>query len=220
MAFFDVIYADCAWPYRNLKTGGSHTSGAVQKYPTMSLDDIKQMPVRQIANPKGSMCFLWATVPLGRDPYDVLDAWGYTFKTEWFWHKTGRMGTGYWTRGEVEKLLIGVRGKVPAWRSSLTNWIEEPLTLDTFHSTPDGHSQKPEAFIRRIEELTPNAGRRCELFATHHSAGLANQRTAEPTLPGMELVALPTIWECFGLDLGQNFLDQRFWTELIEGCRA
>lgn len=121
---FDVLLIDPPWQYRNVKTGGSHTSGAAQKYDTLSPRELHDMPVRRIAA-KDAVCFLWATVPLGADPYGVLDGWGFKFKTEWFWHKTGRMGTGYWTRGSVEKLLIGVRGNVKAWRSSLDNWIGE-----------------------------------------------------------------------------------------------
>lgn len=124
VAPFDVVLADPCWRYRNVKTGGSHTSGAAQKYPTMSVEEIAALPVPRIMARSSSVCFLWATTPLGVDPYEVLDRWGYTFKTKWYWHKTGRKGTGYWTRGCVEEVLIGVRGQVKAWRSNLDNWIE------------------------------------------------------------------------------------------------
>lgn len=213
MTKFDVIYADPAWGYTNARTGGSHKSGAAQKYEVMTAADIAALPVSEIANPKGSVCFLWATVPLGADPYYVLHAWGFTYKTEWFWRKTGRKGTGYWTRGAMEKLLIGIRGEVPAWRSALDNIIEAAED-EEYSSKPEGHSQKPEAFIRRIETLTRTAGRRCELFASLHSSQLAHLPRLEAAAEGRETSDLPS-WECFGLDLGHDFRDPNFWARLL-----
>lgn len=204
----DVFYIDPAWLYRNIKTGGSHKSGAAQKYPTMPTSAIAMLPIKELASPKGSVCFLWATVPLGAEPYHVMHAWGFEYKTEWFWHKVGKKGTGYWTRGAVEKLLIGVRGKVPAWRSSLDNWIEtsDPSEVEIVTSKPEGHSQKPEAVVRRIEELTMGAGRRVELFASSHSAEVAARAPA---------MNVGTPWECYGLDLGHDFKDPAFWAGLL-----
>lgn len=202
MPLYDVILADPAWPYHNVKTGGSHTSGAAQKYPVMALADIQKMPVRRLANPAGCVLALWGTVPLGADPYLTMRHWGFEYKTEWFWRKVGRKGTGYWTRGVMEKLLIGIRGKVPAWRSNLDNIIEAGEDHEA-SITPTGHSQKPEAFIRRLESLTEGAGRRVELFASAHSAALANNG--------------PVRWDCYGLELGHNFLELAFWNELLAG---
>ncbi len=205
MVSFDVIYADPAWAYRNKKTGGSHTSGAAQKYAqTLMMNEVSAMPVRSIMNPKGSICFLWATTPLGSDPYLVMNAWGFEFKTEWYWHKTGRLGLGYWTRGCVEKLLIGIRGKVPAWRSSLENWVEADGTdadwydlLDhqhpVIHTKPEQHSRKPAEVRRRIELLTEGANR-VELFST------------QPEVPN---------WTHFGLsiDPSHDFTTPEFWEQ-------
>lgn len=204
---YDVILADPPWAYRNLKTGGSHTSGAAQKYPTLTMHEIADLPVAEVVA-RDSVCFLWATTPLGRDPFTVLEQWGFGFKTKWYWHKTGRKGTGYWTRGEVEEVLIGVRGKVKAWRSSLSNYIEgggtlaEVFALDegedrgdfhTLHTTPEGHSRKPAQVQARIEVLMPTA-RRLELFATQ-------------TRPG---------WDTFGLalDPAHDFRTPEFWDVL------
>lgn len=196
---FDVLYADPAWRYRNLKTGGSHTSGAAQQYKTMALEEIAALPIRSVMA-RDSVCFLWATTPLGADPYAVLDAWGYDFKTKWYWHKIGRRGLGYWTRGCVEEVLIGVRGSVKAWRSNLDNWIEGGWTEDpeafggVFESKPEGHSRKPAVVRQMIEYLTPEA-RRVELFATERPEG----------------------WAAYGLALDpfHNFLDPTFWESFL-----
>ena len=199
---YDVILADPCWRYRNVKTGGSHTSGSAQKYPTMSLAELRAMPVKSIAAP-ASVCFLWATTPLGDDPFRVLEDWGFSYKTKWYWHKVGRKGIGYWTRGEVEEVLIGVRGPLKAWRSSLSNYLEGDGTLAevfareddelVLHLKPEGHSKKPEAVQERIEALMPDA-RRVELFATRPRAG----------------------WDTFGLalDPSHDFRSPEFWDVL------
>lgn len=140
---YKVIYADPAWQYRNVKTGGSMTSGAVNKYPVMSIDDISRLPVQSIAD-KNAACFLWITTPLLPDGLKVLDAWGFEYKTSLYWHKTGRLGLGYWYRGQVEQCLFGIRGKVPAFRLAKPNIITEK---------PRKHSQKPDG-IRELIELS------------------------------------------------------------------
>jgi site-specific DNA-methyltransferase (adenine-specific) len=131
---YTVIYADPPWPYRNKKTGGSHTSGAAQHYSIMSMDGIKDLPVRDLAS-KDAVLFLWATVPMLPEALDTLKAWGFRYKTSLFWRKTGRLGLGYWYRGQVEILLLGVRGQIKAFRSQAENIIE---------SKPGRHSEKPE----------------------------------------------------------------------------
>ena len=60
---YRIIYADPPWSYKNKRTGGSMKSGASSKYPTMSVDDICDLPVKDIAH-ENSVLFLWATVPL------------------------------------------------------------------------------------------------------------------------------------------------------------
>lgn len=181
---YTTLLIDPPWTYRNVKTGGSHTSGSAQKYQTIPTSDVANMPVSSIAA-RDSVCFLWATTPLGGDPYAVLSAWGFTFKTEWYWHKIGRKGTGYWTRGCVEKLLIGTRGSVKAWRSNVDNY---------FATIPQGHSRKPAIARLRIEQLA-SPGPRVELFST------------QPEIPGWDHYGL-------SISQTHDVLSQEFWTKL------
>lgn len=155
---YDVIIADPPYPYRNKKTGGGMASGSSSKYVTMDVDTICELPVRHLGK-DNSVLFLWCTVPLLDDaPFRVLRAWGYTYKTALFWRKVGSGGWGFWFRGEVEMLLLGIKGSVKAFRSKRTNLIEHKRI---------GHSIKPDIFREIIEESTkqfkkPN---RLELFA-------------------------------------------------------
>lgn len=160
---YNVIVADPPWEYRNKKTGGSMKSGSVSKYPTMSIEEICALPVQNICE-KNAVLFLWGTTPLADYPFDVMTAWGFKYKTKIYWIKTGRLGLGYWYRGCVEECLIGIKGTVPAFRSTKTNVIT---------SNPRAHSQKPEEFFQLVEpDLTRgNLNSRIELFAREPRAG-------------------------------------------------
>lgn len=171
---FNVILADCPWGYRNKKTGGSHTSGAVQKYPVLTVPELCALPViKDFA--RDSVLFLWATSPMLPEALQVMQAWGYRYTSSLYWHKTGRYGTGYWFRGEVEQLLFGVRGHVPAFRTPFRNHLAV---------RPAGHSTKPEEFRALVEDATVSMGERrmLELFARRQTKG----------------------WTAWGLDLGQD----------------
>lgn len=156
---YQIIYTDPPWAYRNHRTGGSMKSGSESKYPTMTLDDIKQLPITQIAN-KDSVLFLWATVPLLPDCLSVLVAWGFEYKTTLFWRKIMSLGMGFWYRGQVELLLLGIKGKVKPFRIQKPNFIQSKVRE---------HSRKPDEFYEFIEMtgLEP----KIELFARNKREG-------------------------------------------------
>ena len=70
-----MIYADPPWRYQNWKGQGV----AERHYPTMTLEDIKALPVAGLAG-KDCVLFLWATCPMLPEALDVIRAWGFTFK--------------------------------------------------------------------------------------------------------------------------------------------
>jgi N6-adenosine-specific RNA methylase IME4 len=133
------------------------TSGSVQKYGTLSLPELCALPIPSIMAPD-AVLFLWATVPLLDQAFSVITAWGFKYKTCIFWKKQGRLGMGFWYRGQVEVCLFAVRGKVAPFKCAIPNIVEAPAT---------GHSRKPEAMARLITLSTPTlpASPRVELFA-------------------------------------------------------
>jgi N6-adenosine-specific RNA methylase IME4 len=60
--------------------------GAAKKYVTMSNDDIKQLPIKELAD-KNAVCFIWVTVPLLPEGLATLEAWGFKYKTMLTWRK-------------------------------------------------------------------------------------------------------------------------------------
>lgn len=68
---YNIIYADPPWSYRDSGMPG----GAEQHYHTMSIDDIKALPIQNIAA-DDCILFIWATFPLLQEALDVITSWG------------------------------------------------------------------------------------------------------------------------------------------------
>src|SRR3990167_7373220 len=160
---FDIILADPPWAYRNKKTGGSMISGAEAKYPTMSVGELCALRVKEIVS-KDSVLFLWTTTPMQEEAMQIMKAWGFKYKTKIYWRKIMSLGMGFWFRGQVEELWLGVRGNVRAFRLQEPNF-EQCKAL--------AHSKKPEFFRQLIERATYKMPSRnkIELFAAECKEG-------------------------------------------------
>lgn len=110
---YEVIYADPPWRYSDRKCNGA----CEFHYETMKLEEIKKLPIPQIAD-KNCVLFLWTTYPMLREALELIEAWGFTYKSIGFqWIKKNKSGKGWffglgrWTRGNTEPCLIAVKGK-------------------------------------------------------------------------------------------------------------
>jgi len=157
---YKCILADPPWTYDNKRTGGSFKSGASQQYNTMTLDEIKNLPISNISM-NDSVCFLWATTPLLPEAFEVMKAWGYKYKTCIYWRKIMSLGMGYWFRGQVEVCLVGVKGKIKPFHCQQPNFIQSKVRK---------HSQKPDELYSLIESI-PNLDPKIELFARNYRKG-------------------------------------------------
>lgn len=161
---FEVVYADPPWEFTNRKTGGSHTSGASQKYPTLDLVTLQRLAVPAITAPNASL-FLWVPSRLKfSHGYRLAIAWGFPdYQATLYWGKE-RLGMGFWFRGMVEEVLVFTRGSVRPYRCQRPNLVNCPR---------DEHSEKPEEFRRIIEDATGLAAsrRNLELFGRRKVPG-------------------------------------------------
>ena len=133
----DVIYADPPWDI-NQK---GHL-GASQHYHLMTLDQIKEMPVSDLCN-ENAACFLWVTNGLLQEGLEVLQAWGFEYRSPFYWVKS-QMGLGQYLRNASETLLLGIKGKMPVDFRAQPNWEFLPR---------QEHSKKPEEMYAIIERL-------------------------------------------------------------------
>ncbi len=152
---YRVIYADPPWRYDN---SGFDQSAAAQ-YPTMTVEDICALPVAEIAD-EPSVLYLWATVPLLPEALQVMNAWGFNYKSNRVWKKDRAPGMGWWGRTYHELLLIGASKENYHPTEKLPSVVTAPV---------EAHSQKPDIFAEEIELV--HAGPYIELFARNSRDG-------------------------------------------------
>lgn len=158
---YPIVYVDPPWRYEYSPTDNREIEN---HYPTMTLEEICLLPVAEIATPD-SVLFLWTTSPKLAESMQVIEAWGYAYKTCMVWDKE-RMGMGYYARQQHELLLIATRGAVP---------VPEPANrpASVIRARRDNeHSAKPAEFYDVIERMYPDLPK-IELFARGRRAGWA-----------------------------------------------
>lgn len=144
---YGVILADPEWRFEPYSRDSGMDRAADNHYPTSLTEVIASRPVAQIAAGDCAL-FLWATAPMLPDALRVMEAWGFTYRSQVIWGKD-RLGTGYWFRNKHELLLLGVRGNVPAPAQGL-QWDS------LIQAAVSAHSAKPDRFYELIEAYFPN----------------------------------------------------------------
>ena len=140
-------------------------------YPTLSIDQLKMLPIKDWCDLETAFLWLWATNskdratgrPILAMAFDLMDAWGFTYYTTVTWNK----GTGPCPFGPyqvtTEHVLFGYRGKARFDREHLGK-------LQTcFHAQPGAHSAKPSSFYQDLAAYFP--GPRLDVFARQERPG-------------------------------------------------
>ncbi len=157
---YDVIVADPLWNFAS-NSAARPGRNARRHYACMSLDAIAELPIKSLAA-RDSLLFLWTTAPFAELAFRVVHGWGFVFKTELIWRKD-RIATGFWTRGQHEKVYLCRRGRFPCPRPA-------PFMSSVIDAPVREHSRKPPELQDRIEEVWPEA-RKLELFARTRRSG-------------------------------------------------
>ncbi len=128
----------------------------------MKIDEIKKLPVKSISE-KNSVLLMWITYPCLEWAIDVIEAWGFKYKTVAFtWVKKNKNGVGYftglgnYTRANAEICLLATRGKgCKVINKTISQIVDSPITK---------HSKKPDVIRKKIIKLFGDLSR-IELFA-------------------------------------------------------
>lgn len=154
---YRTICADPPWTYstaRIVTTGKQRRAEAMAHYSTMTLPDICALPVADIAEDDAHL-YLWTTCPLLREAFDVVEAWGFTYRTCITWEKQGTLGMGFYFRVQTEHVLFATRGDAK---------IPPSLRERNIFAAPKGrHSEKPDCFYDLVERVSPEP--RLEMFS-------------------------------------------------------
>ncbi|PIR05506.1 hypothetical protein COV56_02710 [Candidatus Kuenenbacteria bacterium CG11_big_fil_rev_8_21_14_0_20_37_9] len=149
---YRIIYADPPWSYGN--SGLDEYGHAERHYPTMAIEEICALPVKDITE-ENAVLFLWVTSPVLEDAFKIINSWGFKYKTSFVWDKV-KHNFGYYNSVRHEFLLVATK------HSCLPD--EKKLYDSVISIERTKHSEKPEYFRNLIDKLY-TSGRRIELFA-------------------------------------------------------
>jgi N6-adenosine-specific RNA methylase IME4 len=164
---YGTVLADPPWRFANRTGKMAPEHRRLSRYPTLTLPDIKALPVGTFVQPAGHL-YLWVPNALLPDGLEVMQSWGFTYKTNLVWYKVrrdggpDRRGVGFYFRNVTELILFGVRGRL---RTLAPGRRQENIIL----SRKQEHSRKPDALYDLIEQCSP--GPYLELFARHPRPG-------------------------------------------------
>ena len=111
---YNTIYADPPWQFQNRTGKVAPEHKRLARYETMTLEDIKKLPVADLADEKAHL-YLWCPNALLPDGLMVMDAWGFEYKGNIVWEKVRKdgqpdgRGVGFYFRNVTELLLFGIK---------------------------------------------------------------------------------------------------------------
>jgi N6-adenosine-specific RNA methylase IME4 len=164
---FGTILADPPWQFSNRTGKMAPEHHRLRRYPTMTLDEIMELPVAQLALEKSHL-YLWVPNALIKEGLEVMRRWGFTYKTNIVWFKVRKdggpdgRGVGFYFRNVTELILFGIRGRL---RTKAPGRRQTNIVI----SRKREHSRKPDQLYDIVEQCSP--GPYLELFARHGRQG-------------------------------------------------
>jgi N6-adenosine-specific RNA methylase IME4 len=162
-----TILADPPWQFQNRTGKVAPEHRRLLRYPTMELKEILELPVAKIAAATSHL-YLWVPNALLPEGLRVMEAWGFTYKSNLVWHKIRKdggpdgRGVGFYFRNVTELILFGVRGRMRTLKAGRTQ-------VNILCSRKREHSRKPDEIYDLIESCSP--GPYIELFARFNRCG-------------------------------------------------
>lgn len=156
-----TVLADPPWQFTNRTGKMAPEHKRLNRYPTLKLNEIKEIPVAEACHEHAHL-YLWVPNALLREGLDVMESWGFTYKSNIVWHKIRKdggpdgRGVGFYFRNTTELLLFGVRGRMRTLKPGRTQ-------VNIIKTRKREHSRKPDEIYELIEACSP--GPYLELFA-------------------------------------------------------
>ena len=150
---YATILADPPWRFLNRTGKVAPEHKRLSRYGTLSLEEIKQIPVQSVAADKSHL-YLWVPNALLPDGLEVMKAWGFTYKSNIIWHKIRKdggpdgRGVGFYFRNTTELVLFGIRG-------SMRTLDPGRSQVNIIRTQKQEHSRKPDELYELIERCSP-----------------------------------------------------------------
>ncbi len=164
---YGTILADPPWQFQNRTGKVAPEHKRLNRYQTLSFQEIKEIPVWVVAAEQSHL-YLWVPNALLQEGLEVMDAWGFKYKTNIIWHKIRKdgepdgRGVGFYFRNTTELVLFGVRGKLRTLKRGRTQ-------VNILKTRKREHSRKPDELYEIIEDCSPAPY--LELFARGEREG-------------------------------------------------
>jgi len=164
---YSTILADPPWQFQNRTGKVAPEHKRLLRYPTMELKEIMELPVSKLAAAKSHL-YLWVPNALLQEGLKVMEAWGFTYKSNLVWYKIRKdggpdgRGVGFYFRNVTELILFGVRGSMRTLQPGRTQ-------VNIISTRKREHSRKPDEVYDLIEACSP--GPYLELFARFRRPG-------------------------------------------------
>ncbi len=158
---FATVLADPPWRFVNRTGKVAPEHRRLSRYPTMDLDEICALPVAEFLEDRAH-CYLWVPNALLPEGLQVLQAWGFDYKSNIVWHKVRKdggsdgRGVGFYFRNVTELLLFGTRGR------NARTLAPGRRQVNMLQTRKREHSRKPDEQYGLIEECS--WGEYLELF--------------------------------------------------------
>ena len=159
---FATVLADPPWQFQNRTGKMAPEHKRLSRYGTLRLEDIINLPVGEVVANTAHL-YLWVPNALLLEGLRVMEAWGFTYKTNIVWHKVRKdgepdgRGVGFYFRNTTELILFGIRGKNARTLSPGRRQV------NIIKSIKREHSRKPDELYAIINACSP--GPYLELFA-------------------------------------------------------
>lgn len=158
---YGAVLADPPWRFHNRSGKIAPEHKRLRRYETMSMQEIMELPVSQIVLPQSHL-YLWVPNALVKYGLEVMERWGFEYKTNLIWYKIRKdggpdgRGVGFYFRNVTEMVLFGVRGK-------LRTLAPGRRQVNIISTRKREHSRKPDELYSIIEQCSP--GPYLEMFA-------------------------------------------------------
>lgn len=164
---FSTILADPPWQFQNRTGKMAPEHKRLLRYPTMELKEIMDLPVGRLAAAQSHL-YLWVPNALLQEGLKVMEAWGFTYKSNIVWYKVRKdggpdgRGVGFYFRNVTELILFGVRGRMRTLQPGRSQ-------VNLISTRKREHSRKPDEIYDLVESCSP--GPYVELFARFKRKG-------------------------------------------------
>lgn len=116
-------------------------------YPTKSVEEIKLLPISNLAYEDGCHLYLWTTQRYLPIAFDILREWGFSYVFTMVWHKSGGFQPSGLPQYNCEFILFGRRGSL--------DFLDTKNFFTCFNGARREHSRKPAEFYNTVRRVSP-----------------------------------------------------------------